>query len=158
RIVKDLVSAGARQRDWQKSIEADEPNPIRRAARTAIAEAITMRTAAILLDQYHGALETEIDAIHSSLRASPPEKDTAACRLEALLGRASIGLHLVRPWRVTIAGPPNVGKSSLLNALAGFERAIVFDQPGTTRDVLTVLTAIDGWPIELADTAGWRES
>ena len=111
-----------------------------------------------LLDQYHGALESEIEAIRTLLRELQPNIDAAASRLETLLGRASIGLHLVRPWRVTIAGPPNVGKSSLLNALAGFERAIVFDQPGTTRDVLTVLTAIDGWPIELADTAGWRDS
>jgi tRNA modification GTPase len=58
---------------------------------------------------------------------------------------------------VVIAGPPNVGKSSLINALLGYQRAIVFDQPGTTRDVLTATTAIDGWPVELADTAGIRE-
>ncbi len=55
-----------------------------------------------------------------------------------------------------LAGPPNVGKSSLINALLGFQRAIVFDQPGTTRDVLTTRTAIDGWPVVLADTAGLR--
>jgi tRNA modification GTPase len=57
---------------------------------------------------------------------------------------------------VVIAGQPNVGKSSLINALAGYERAIVFDTPGTTRDALSVLTAIDGWPVELTDTAGIR--
>ena len=57
-----------------------------------------------------------------------------------------------------IAGPPNVGKSSLLNALLGYRRAIVFDQPGTTRDVVTSTTAIDGWPVELSDTAGLRSS
>src|SRR5690606_1851021 len=44
----------------------------------------------------------------------------------------------------------------LLNALAGFGRAIVSPTPGTTRDVVTVRTAIDGWPVELADTAGVR--
>jgi tRNA modification GTPase len=43
-----------------------------------------------------------------------------------------------------------------MNALAGFERAIVSPQPGTTRDVVTLLTAIDGWPVQLADTAGMR--
>ena len=57
---------------------------------------------------------------------------------------------------MAIAGPPNVGKSSLLNALVGFERSIVFDQPGTTRDLVSIATAIDGWPIELIDTAGLR--
>jgi tRNA modification GTPase len=51
-----------------------------------------------------------------------------------------------------------VGKSSLINALVGYERAIVFDQPGTTRDVVTASTVIDGWPISLSDTAGLHGS
>ena len=51
-----------------------------------------------------------------------------------------------------------MGKSSLINALVGYQRAIVFNQPGTTRDVITAITAIDGWPVELADTAGIRNS
>ena len=59
---------------------------------------------------------------------------------------------------VVLSGAPNVGKSSLINALVGYERAIVFAEPGTTRDVVTAGTAVDGWPIELADTAGLRES
>jgi tRNA modification GTPase len=60
--------------------------------------------------------------------------------------------------RVVIAGPPNAGKSSLLNALAGHERAIVTDIPGTTRDHIDVPLALDGVPIRLTDTAGLRES
>jgi tRNA modification GTPase len=67
-------------------------------------------------------------------------------------------MHLVAPWRVVFAGPPNVGKSSLINALAGYQRAIVSPTPGTTRDVVTLTTAIDGWPVELADTAGLRST
>ncbi|MBW3539752.1 MAG: 50S ribosome-binding GTPase [Planctomycetes bacterium] len=73
-----------------------------------------------------------------------------------MLGRAEFGLHLVRPWRVVLSGRPNVGKSSLINALVGYQRAIVYDQPGTTRDVVTAETALDGWPFEFADTAGLR--
>jgi len=60
--------------------------------------------------------------------------------------------------RVVIAGPPNAGKSSLLNALAQGEKAIVTHIPGTTRDVIEVPLAIDGVPFVLVDTAGLRES
>jgi tRNA modification GTPase len=69
-----------------------------------------------------------------------------------------VGLHLAEPWRVVLTGRPNVGKSSLINALLGFERCIVHAAPGTTRDVVTAHTALDGWPVELADTAGLRDS
>jgi tRNA modification GTPase len=60
--------------------------------------------------------------------------------------------------RIVVAGPPNVGKSSLLNALAGEERSIVTDLPGTTRDHVAVHLAIDGMPMVLTDTAGLRDA
>ena len=60
--------------------------------------------------------------------------------------------------RVVVAGPPNAGKSSLLNAIAGEYRAIVTDVPGTTRDHIEVPLALSGVPILLTDTAGLRES
>ena len=69
---------------------------------------------------------------------------------------AGLGRHLVTPWKVVIAGPPNVGKSSLINALAGFQRSVVAPIPGTTRDVVRVQVSFDGWPVELCDTAGMR--
>ena len=60
--------------------------------------------------------------------------------------------------RVVVAGPPNAGKSSLLNAIAGDERAIVTSIPGTTRDHIEVPLLLDGLPILLTDTAGLRET
>lgn len=60
--------------------------------------------------------------------------------------------------RVVVAGPPNAGKSSLVNALAQSEKAIVTHIPGTTRDVIEVPIALDGVPFVLVDTAGLRES
>ena len=60
--------------------------------------------------------------------------------------------------RVVVAGPPNAGKSSLINAIVGQERAIVTDIPGTTRDHIEVPMALGGVPILLTDTAGLRNS
>ena len=90
--------------------------------------------------------------------ATQGDHRSAVERVDRLLAWAPLGRHLVEPWRVVLAGPPNVGKSSLINALVGYERAIVHPTPGTTRDVVTVATAIDGWPVELTDTAGLHVS
>jgi tRNA modification GTPase len=82
----------------------------------------------------------------------------AAARHDALLVAARRGVRLTEGLHAVIVGEPNVGKSSLLNALAGNDRAIVTDVPGTTRDVLREAVAFDGVELTLADTAGLRES
>jgi tRNA modification GTPase len=156
-IVQTLVAAGAVRMSWPEWV-GRFADPIQAECSVALAAAATERTCAILLDLYHGALAAELAKVDELLASSDPSAHRdARGRIERLLelGR-SIGPHLTTPWRVVIAGEPNVGKSSLINAILGYERSIVFDQPGTTRDALSAMTAIDGWPVELIDTAGLR--
>jgi tRNA modification GTPase len=79
-------------------------------------------------------------------------------RLRAVSAQARQGAILREGLRVVIAGQPNAGKSSLLNALVGAERAIVTPIAGTTRDKVTELIQIEGLPVHVIDTAGLRHS
>lgn len=79
-------------------------------------------------------------------------------QLAQVLEQARQGAIAREGIRVVIAGEPNAGKSTLLNALAGMETAIVTDIPGTTRDILRQELSIDGLPVHIADTAGLRDS
>jgi tRNA U34 5-carboxymethylaminomethyl modifying GTPase MnmE/TrmE len=101
--------------------------------------ALTIRGARMLADQAEGALARAV---------------RRARRPDALLVTAPLGCALVSPPRVVIAGRPNVGKSTLLNALVGRDRALVSPVAGTTRDPVADTIAIDGIPFVLVDTAG----
>jgi tRNA modification GTPase len=84
--------------------------------------------------------------------------DALLARLETLGGQARQGVVLRDGLSIAIAGPPNAGKSSLLNRLAGYDAAIVTDIPGTTRDPLREHLSLGGLPITVVDTAGLRDS
>ena len=84
--------------------------------------------------------------------------DSTRSQLDSLLASARQGAVLRSGLSVVIAGPPNAGKSSLMNQLAGYDAAIVTHIPGTTRDPLKEHISLDGLPINLVDTAGLRES
>jgi tRNA modification GTPase len=75
-----------------------------------------------------------------------------------LLSTAPLGHRLRSGYRLVLAGPPNVGKSSLLNTLLGNNRAIVSPTPGTTRDTVEESIVLAGFPVRLIDTAGLRPS
>jgi tRNA modification GTPase len=100
--------------------------------------------------------EEEIDILH---RADVRGRLARLREAIAAIGRnARQGVLLREGIKVVIAGQPNAGKSSLLNALAGTDAAIVTDIPGTTRDVLRETIQLDGLPLNIIDTAGLRES
>ena len=99
-------------------------------------------------DELVASFEAEIsDLIVSSSR-----------RIADELARETRGLRLREGLAVAITGPPNAGKSTLLNALAGREVAIVSAEAGTTRDVVSVDLDLGGYPVQLIDTAGLREA
>jgi tRNA modification GTPase len=149
-VVEGLKSSGARVRSPRAWARHSSGSKLRGEALVALASASTSRVAEILIDQAEGALDDELRQVLGS------DLPAAGMRLDALIDRARIGVRLIEGWRVVLAGRPNVGKSRLLNALAGFDRAIVDPSPGTTRDIVTVAAAFGGWPVELADTAGLR--
>jgi tRNA modification GTPase len=154
-VVEALQSAGATVADAAQTAEQLAVDAIARDALADLTRAPTVTTAEILLNQAQGALRTELARL-AQVIADSSERGLA--EIETLLARAEIGLRLLDGWRVVIAGRPNVGKSRLFNALVGFGRAIVDPTAGTTRDVVSQKVAFAGWPVELADTAGLRES
>ena len=136
-----------------------------RAARRALDGAFSTRCDALAAELLHLRVHVEamidfsdepIDALGGDVVAE--RLDALATSLAVLLAEAEQGRRLRDGLHAVIVGPPNAGKSSLLNALAGSERAIVTEIAGTTRDLLHETVRIAGAELTLVDTAGLREA
>jgi len=107
-----------------------------------------------LLAVLEGGLDFVAQEVALDEDAARARREGAWERLQALLATAAPGRRIRDGVRVVIAGPPNSGKSTLFNALASEERAIVSPHPGTTRDLVEVVLEMGGVPVVLQDTAG----
>ncbi len=155
RILSDLQTEGCIIQSWQ-DLTRISGTALEVELQETLTSATTFRTAEILLRQSQGLLQEALEALLPDDNNSI-DSDYYQSQIQDLLRWKDLGLHLTTPWRVVLAGRPNVGKSSLINAILGYDRSIVFDEAGTTRDVLTATTAIEGWPFQFSDTAGIRD-
>jgi tRNA modification GTPase len=132
----------------------------RRNANLGLSKALSRELDQIQMDLtgVYGNLQAVLDypeeGVPESEFAAPLSRIIARC--ERLLATAKAGAMVRRGARLAIVGRPNVGKSSLLNALLGYPRSIVSELPGTTRDYLEAPLELDGVPITAIDTAGIR--
>lgn len=113
----------------------------------------------VLLGEIEHALDISEDEVSEKfLDHCRSEVSTLKDKFDDLLSTYNVGKLLNDGICVTITGKPNVGKSTLLNQLSGLEKALVSNQPGTTRDLVEVMLDLDGIPIRFVDTAGIHQT
>jgi len=185
RILGAALAAGARQAEpgefTKRAFLNDKINLTQAEAVLDLIHARSERSARLATAQLEDALGQRICSLYQELLAVTADLEAMldfpddevphtvasniskrinvlSADIQALLNTWQEG-HLLRDGaRVVIAGAPNVGKSTLLNLLAGHDRAIVSPHPGTTRDTIEVEVILQGYPIHLIDTAGLRDT
>jgi len=184
-VIRACVSLGARRAERGEFTERAFLNGrLDLAQAEAVLDLVKARTKDALSAAYYelnGGLSARINALRDRLTASlarietglefdeedlgvgDPRAESAAFReilseISALVGTYARGRLIAEGASVAIIGPPNVGKSSLLNAILGEDRAIVSHIPGTTRDLVEGEADLDGVRVRFVDTAGLRET
>jgi tRNA modification GTPase len=174
-----VTGAGARESTWAEFLVRGRKNKgvdfLQVEALRAIIHAKTRLSVWVLVAQQSGLLSGRFSQLETDCRllsgrardgvfTDRTKKNVSkklallVSGLEELLGSSSFGLALTSPQRVSIAGAPNVGKSTLFNTLLKTQRSIVHHLPGTTRDYINEYLSIRGVPFELVDAAGLREA
>jgi tRNA modification GTPase len=121
------------------------------AIRTSLLEAMAAVETQIDFSDVEDASDFTLESVRSAARG-------AIERIDRALATADSAQRLRDGFTIVIAGPPNVGKSTLMNALAGRDVAITSPIPGTTRDLIEVFLDLRGYPVILVDTAGIRDA
>lgn len=148
--IADLIDAGSRDaaRAAVRTLEGDFSKAVHALAEKCLRLRMYVEAAIDFPEEEIDFLaDTRLQETLAELRAE----------IDELRRRASRGRILRDGINVVLVGEPNVGKSSLMNAIAGTESAIVTDIPGTTRDILREFVQLDGIPLHLIDTAGLRD-
>jgi tRNA modification GTPase len=157
RILNSLAALGVET----SSSEVVESGPLwQRELDHALREAVTWKCAEWLLVQREQAWPRALEDWRQfdPATANDEERSRVQSQLEDSRAFRPFAERLTRPLQIAVVGRPNVGKSSLTNAILGYERVIAHDQPGTTRDLVRSRFALAGWPVEWVDTAGLREA
>ncbi|HET7904770.1 MAG TPA: tRNA uridine-5-carboxymethylaminomethyl(34) synthesis GTPase MnmE [Candidatus Eisenbacteria bacterium] len=184
-ILESLIAAGARPaRPGEFTERAYRNGKLDLAQAEAVASVVRARSDRALraagatlggeLSRRVAALDTELVTLLAEVESrldfpgdvrEAADVGALAARCDAMAGdvrewldRLPSARRREQGWGVAIVGAPNVGKSSLLNALVGFDRAIVSEEPGTTRDTVEASIWLDGVELRLTDTAGVREA